>query len=380
MLFTSVRSTKNHSLTSIGILILLSACAPEESVEEKQEKPVRGLITTLVDASAETTIRRYPGVLQPGEVNILSMKVGGRTGKIDLAVGQRITKGQVLAELDSEQFKTAIESREAAVVRDEATLAQAQDDLERAETLLKSGTVTRVRRDEAKTTVTELTAQLVQAKKALAEAQQDLLDTVLVAPFDGIVSAVEVESFATVSSGQPVLSVYQAKDFEVSFSVSFDVVSRLVVGTPANIRLADDPDNVLKGVVSELGERAGTVSSFPVVITLSETSPIIKAGMAVEVAFEFALLENRGFLIPTSAAIKEGQIPEGAGPNSRQPLPIFVFDQATGTVKRRTVYFTGIRENQFLVTEGLELGERVAVKGVSFLREGMEVKLIEREE
>ncbi|MEM7289392.1 MAG: efflux RND transporter periplasmic adaptor subunit [Pseudomonadota bacterium] len=357
-------------------LALVSGCTPDETTDEVAKKPVRGLITTLVGASAETTIRRYPGVLEPGEVNVLSMKVGGRMGRIDLAVGQRISKGQILAKLDSEQFQTAIESREAAVVRDEATLAQAKDDLGRAEILLSSGTITRVRRDEAKTSVTELSAQLVQARKALAEAKQDLLDTVLVAPFDGIVSGVEVQSFTTVSAGQSVVSIYQAKDFEVSFSVSFDIVSNLIVGTPANIRLADDPDNVLQGVVSELGERAGTVSSFPVVVTLSETSPIIKAGMAVEVAFEFALSESKGYLIPTSAAIKEGEIPEADGPNSAQSLPIFVFDPQTETVKRRVVTFSGIRENQFLVIDGLKPGERVATKGVSFLRDGMAVKLI----
>lgn len=379
MFLSFVHSKLKSFSVCVGFFTFLSACTPEEKVEQKEE-PVRGLITVLVSESADTTTRRYPGVLEPGEVNILSMKVGGRLGRMDLAVGQRISKDQVLVVLDSEQFQTAIESREAAVVRDEATLAQAEDDLSRAETLLASGTVTRVRRDEAKTTVTELTAQLVQAKKALAEAKQDLLDTVLKAPFDGIVSAVEVESFATVSSGQPIVSVYQAKDFEISFSVSFDVVSQLVVGTPAKIRLADDPDTVLQGVVSELGERAGTVSSFPVVVTLTETSSLIKAGMAVEASFEFALAEARGFLIPTSAAIKEDQIPEGAASNSRQPLPVFVFDPETETVKRRTVIFSGIRENQFLVIEGLEPGERVAVKGVSFLREGMKVSLIDRGE
>ncbi|MEM0945621.1 MAG: hypothetical protein AAGI70_16925, partial [Pseudomonadota bacterium] len=114
----------------------------------------------------------------------------------------------------------------------------------------------------------------------------------------------------------------------------------------------------------------------PVVVRLDETVPIIKAGMAVEVSFEFALPEAEGFLIPISAAIPEGQIPEDAGPGTVTPLEVYVFDDASSTVKRRQITMAGIRGNQFLVIGGLSPGEHVATKGVTFLREGMEVKLL----
>ncbi|MEO0822597.1 MAG: efflux RND transporter periplasmic adaptor subunit [Pseudomonadota bacterium] len=358
--------------------LLLTGCFEEENEDKADiEPPIRGLVTTLVRAVEETTVRRYPGVLEPGEVNILAFEVGGRLGRVDLSVGQRVKEGEELARLDSEQYRTTIANRRAAVERMQATLQQAEEDLARSEQLLRTGAGTRVRRDEDRTEVRETRAELVQAEQDLAEAEEDLRDTVLTAPFDGIISAVEVESFETLSSGQEVISVYQATKFEVSFSVSFDVVGRLVVGTPGTVRLSDDPTIALAAVVSELGERADTVSSFPVVVTLTETHPLIKAGMAVEVAFEFALPDARGFLIPITAAIPEGQIPPGAGPAAVQPVPVFVFDPETSTVKRRVVTFAGLRGNQFLIIDGVEEGERIASKGVSFLREGMTVKLLD---
>lgn len=357
----------------------LSACLPEDtdvSQNAEEDPPIRGLVATLVESAEDVTVRRYPGVLEPEEVNAISFEVGGRLGRIDLDVGERVTSGQLLAELEPEQFQTLIENRQAAFEEVKATLTQAEDDLERSEQLYSSGAITKVRRDEDLTVVKQTRARLTQADKDLATAEQDLADAKLFAPFDGIIDAIDVDSFATVSAGQTILSLYQQSAYEVSFSVSFDVIGQLVVGTPATIRLADDPSVTLQGVVSELGERAGQVSSFPVVVTLSETVPIIKAGMAVEVALEFPLPEANGHLIPMTAAIPDVDIPEKAGPTDVVPLEVFVFDQETSTVKRRAVKMAGIRENQFLVISGLEVGEYVATKGVTFLREGMQVNLL----
>ncbi|MGB0694327.1 MAG: efflux RND transporter periplasmic adaptor subunit [Rhodospirillaceae bacterium] len=369
-------------ITGVVVLssIALTGCLEEDTVAEPP--PIRGLVTTLVSDTKETTVRRYPGVIEPGEVNLLSFEVGGRLGRIDLSVGQTVQQGQVLAEVDDEQYQSLIENRQAAVEEMRATLAQAEADLERSETLLAQGAGTVVRRDEDRTAVMQNRARLTQAEKDLASAQQDLADTKLYAPFDGLIDSIEVESFATVGAGQTVLTVYERADYEVSFSVSFEVIGQLVVGTPAVIRLADDPSVTLAAVVTELGERAGQVSSFPVVVTLEEVTPVIKAGMAVEVSFEFGLPTAQGHLIPISASLPDTEIPEGhRSPTDPIDLEVFVYDPETSTVKRRIVTMAGIRENQFVIISGLETGERVASKGVTYLREGMEVRLLpDREE
>ncbi|MEM9048660.1 MAG: efflux RND transporter periplasmic adaptor subunit [Pseudomonadota bacterium] len=355
----------------------LSACFDDEDQTATDETPpVRGLVTTVVQAVEETTIRRYPGVLEPGEVNSLSFEVGGRLGRLNLDVGQRVKTGELLATLDVEQFQTTIENRTAAVEEVEVTLAQAEEDLERSQALLDRGAGTVVSRDEDRTRVAQYRAQLTQANKDLAEAEENLADSKLYAPFDGIVDAIEAESFATVSAGEAILSVYEQEDYEVAFSVSFDVIGDLVVGTPATVRLADDPSVALKAVVSELGERAETVSSFPVVVRLEDTTPIVKAGMSVEVSFEFALPAAQGYLIPMSSVIPDTEPPESRSPTDVIELQVFVFDEATSTVKRRAVRMAGLRGNQFLIIDGLQPGEHVATKGVAFLRDDMEVKLL----
>ncbi|MEL6209389.1 MAG: hypothetical protein AAFR44_04270, partial [Pseudomonadota bacterium] len=67
---------------------LTAGCIPEEE-EDPVPPPIRGLVTVTVEETSDTTVRRYPGVMEPGEVNVLSFEVSGRLQKIDLSVGQR---------------------------------------------------------------------------------------------------------------------------------------------------------------------------------------------------------------------------------------------------------------------------------------------------
>ncbi len=278
--------------------------------------------------------------------------------------------------IDPTSLQLNVENMQAAVELAEATALNTGDNLVRQEKLLAKGSVTKVAVDNARTEAIRSGAQLTQAMKQLATAQEDLLKSELKAPFNGIINTMDVDSFATINAGTPIATIYAADAFEVSFSVNYEVVNLLTVGKRAKVRLADNPSVLLDAVVSELGSRADTVSSFPVVVTLTDTEPSIKAGMAVEVSIEFNVPEGAGFRVPLSASIKEGQIEARGKINDPSPMGVFVYDPETSTVNARLVMVAGVRENSLLVVDGLKAGERIASAGVSFLRDGQKVKLL----
>ncbi len=102
--------------------------------------------------------------------------------------------------------------------------------------------------------------------------------------------------------------------------------------------------------------------------------------MAVEVSFELDVLGGKGFLLPISAAIPEGEIPETSGPTDPSPVSVYIYDPSDSTVHKKEVTMAGLQENKFVIVDGLNEGDRVAIAGVSFLHEGMKVKLLEPEE
>ncbi len=360
---------------------LLSGCFDEdEPAEATGDETVRGLVTSVISSATSTITRRYPGVLEPSEITSLSFEVGGKLGRLDLSIGQRVSKGELIAQLDDEKFRAAIKNRQAAVEEAEATLQQAEDDLERSEELLERGVVTRVDRDNDRTEVLTSRAKLKQAQENLVTAQEDLEDTKLFAPFDGVVNSVDVDSFDTVNAGTLIISLYEATSYEVSFSVNFETVNQLGLGHPAKVRLSDSPDTFLEAKVSEIGERADAVASFPISVKLVDTLGTFRAGMAVEVSFELDVLGGKGFLLPISAAIPEGEIPETSGPTDPSPVSVYIYDPSDSTVRKKEVTMAGLQENKFVIVDGLNEGDRVAIAGVSFLHEGMKVKLLEPEE
>ena len=354
---------------------LLAGCREEE---DAAEPVVRGLKVHEVSETETVRTRRFPGVLEPADLIVLSFETGGMLGELDLAAGQRLARDEAVARLDTASLQLQVEAAEAAVAQADATARNAADTLDRQARLLSRGTTTQVAVDGARAQAEAAAASLTQARKSLEAAETDLGKAVLRAPFDAIVNSVAATSWSTVSPGAPVASIYSPDRFEVSFSASFDAVSGLVVGTPARVRLADRPDIVLDAVVSEIGARADAVSSFPVVLQLTKLDPVLKAGMAVEAAIDYPLPAQEGHPVPLSALITDGQAGRVGDSDATAVAAVFVFDPQSSTVRRRPVRIGGIRENMIVVTDGLAPGDLVASAGVSFLREGQEVRLLDR--
>ncbi len=356
--------------------IALVACQSEDNADQNSTPIVRGLKVVEVQHVEETTIRRFPSVLQPAEVTTASFEIGGKMGPLELKVGQLVKKGDILASLDPTTLQLQVESSQAALEKDMATAANAAASLERFESLFEKEVVTRAQVDEARTSATTSAAAVQQARKELETAKENLLKADLRSPINGVVNSVTVEAFTTITAGSPVATLYETDEFEVHLSVNYDTVQRLAVGKEVQVRLADNPSVVLAGVVSELGSRADTVSSFPIVAKLVETTPEIKAGMAVEVAMEFSVPTGKGYLLPLTVLPLKGTLRENAGPENPAATSVFVYDDTTQTVKSRSVTVAGVRGNQIIIVDGLEPGDLVASAGVSFLREGQTVKLL----
>jgi len=361
----------------LGLVLSLGACDQSDD-DAKTEPVVRGLRTVVVKDVERSTTRKYPGVLQPASISTLSFQVSGQLTEVRLDVGQHVKKGQVLAKIDPKSLTLQVENAEAAVRQAESSAETAKADYERKLALQKKGVVSQAALDQAKNSAATAAAKLVQAKKQHETARDNLTKSELKAPYDGIVNTVEVKSFANVTPGAPVVTVYSASNFEASFSVSYDVINQLVVGKKATIRLADSPDLSFSAHVSQIGAKADTVSSFPVVVALDETSPVLKAGMAIEIALGFKVETGKGYLLPLSVLALQGYAEESADRDQVKPGKVFVyvFDEATSTVKRREITVAGIRENALIVVDGVKPGDRVASAGVSFLREGQAVKLL----
>ncbi|WP_375780220.1 efflux RND transporter periplasmic adaptor subunit [Bradyrhizobium sp. ma5] len=335
------------------------------------EQPARGLRAFKVGAKAESRVRRFPTVLQPADVSSLSFEIAGQLRAVTLTVGQKVQLGEVLAEIDPRSLQTQVEQTNAGVQQAQAQADNAEADFQRKDELLKKGVTTQATWDQSRAALLSSRAQLDQAKRQLDLANHNLDRSKLVAPFSGTVARVDVKSFAQVSAGQPVLTLYSDDRFDMSFLVPAQTFQSLKVGQPVAVKVADMPDLPLRGAIKELGSKAEQVSAFPVVVQLDNNATGLNAGMSVEVSIEEPLSGGLGgFLVPLSVLAPEG------GKELQGTAKVFLYDNASSTVKKRDVTIGAVRDNRLIITEGLGAGDIVASAGVSYLIDGQKVKLL----
>src|ERR1700686_2226327 len=350
------------------VLFALEGCSKKE---EAKDQPVRGLRGYKVSERAENRVRRFPSILQPADVSVLSFEIAGQLKAINLQAGQKVHLGDRLAETDPRSLQAQVEQASAGVQQAEAQAVNAEADFQRKEELLKKGATTQAIFDQSKATVLSAQAQLEQARRQLALANHNLDRSKLLAPFSGTIARVEVKSFAQVAAGQPIVTLYSDDRFETPFLVSAATLQSLSMGQRVEVKVADRPDLSLRGKIKELGSKAEQVSAFPVVVRLENSVAGLNAGMSVEVTIEEPLIGGRsGFLVPLNVLAPEG------GKELQGTGVVFLYDGGSSTVKKHVITLGGVRDNRLVVTQGLSAGDIVASAGVSYLIDGQKVKLL----
>src|ERR1700694_1906622 len=226
-------------------LFALQGCSKKK--EEAKDQPVRGLRAYKVSERAENRVRRFPSILQPADVSVLSFEIAGQLKAINLQAGQKVQLGDLLAETDPRSLQAQVEQASAGVQQAEAQAVNAEADFQRKEELLKKGVTTQAIFDQSKATVLSAQAQLEQARRQLALANHNLDRSNLLAPFSGTIARVEVKSFAQVAAGQPIVTLYSDDRFEMSFLAPSPTFQTLAIGHAVDVKIADLPDLALKG-------------------------------------------------------------------------------------------------------------------------------------
>ena len=157
---------------------------------------------------------------------------------------------------------------------------------------------------------------------------------------------------------------------EIAIQIPETVIGDIQLDLPAEIRFPTLPDRQYKGIISEISSVAGTANAFPVKVAVLDAGSKIRPGMTAEVTLILAAKNQKaGYLVPLSAVTKGGD---------KSDFHIFIFDKETSTVKKTPVKGGGVRGNWVGVTEGVKVGDIIAVAGVTFLEDGQKVKLMKR--
>jgi HlyD family secretion protein len=190
------------------------------------------------------------------------------------------------------------------------------------------------------------------ARLALERAQSDLEKATLVAPFDGVVSAVNVTAGEIAPTGVPAISLVGNDNYQLTVSVDEIDVAKLETGLPVQVTVDALPGRVFEGVVERIGPAASVdqgAISYPVVIALEPTDGPLRTGMSATATILVEELEEQ-LLIPNWTV----QVDQTTG-------QMYVYRQTAQGPQRMDVELGARQEGYSQVLEGLEAGDTLVL-------------------
>jgi RND family efflux transporter MFP subunit len=281
--------------------------------------------------------RRISGDVMPWEIIPLSFKVGGRLTKVLIEEGQSLTKGQLVAVLDSKDY---------ALMRDlaAAQVNAIQPHVGRAEKLLASEAVSPSQMDQ-------LRSQLEAARIQASQAEAQLSYARLTSPIDGVIVKKMASAGDLTDPTHPVGVIAHLERVKVILTVPqqdlplFAIDKEIELREPAGGR-------AFVGKVHSIGYAADAKTrTFPVTVEVANKDLLLRAGMIVEAVVSVSDLT--GIFVPLDALTRDA----GGRPS------VLLVDLPNGTAFSRAVELGAIVGDKVQVLSGVSAGEAVIVRG-----------------
>lgn len=330
------------------------------------------------------------GYVTPQRRATVAAKITGRVTGVFFSEGQYVHGGYVLATLDDSDVRktlaTSIADRDATqagLLDLQVQLKNAEIELHRAETLRAAGVQTQEALDNATTTVNSLKAriqltkqQVITSEARIRESQQSVENTVIRAPYDGVIVSKDAQLGEMVSPNSAgggftrtgIATIVDMKSNEIEVDVNESYLARVVPGHPVTAVLDAYPDwKIPSHVLTIIPTADRQKATVKVRITFDKLDPRILPDMSVKVAF---LSEETKALAKPSAALLVAQsvIHDEAG----QKIVYVVKDKH---VERRTVRVGANVGSNTEILSGVLAGDSVVVHGPAKLQDAEAVEI-----
>lgn len=326
---------------------LLVACSGK--TERQKVEPV-GVITETATSSTDYMNKTYVGTVEENSSTPVSFTGIGTVTRVYVDEGQRVSKGQLIAELDKTQANNMLATAT-------AQMSQATDALERMKQLHEAGSLPDIKWIEIQT-------QVSQAKSQLDMARKNLEDCKLYAPVSGVVGSKVFESGMTAVTSEPVVTILDISSVKVRVAIPEREIAAITPRTRSTIAVeaigrSYEGGRIEKGVVAD-----AVTHTYDIKIALPNREGLLLPGMIANVQLQQSDAAGAAAITLPIRAVQQN----AAGEH-------FVWTVEKGKAHRQVVTLGATCGNRIVVLTGLEGGESVVTEGYQKVGEGSAVKV-----
>ncbi|MGE5417838.1 MAG: efflux RND transporter periplasmic adaptor subunit [Acidobacteriota bacterium] len=287
-------------------------------------------------------------------------KTPGKVAKLLVDVGSRVSAGQTMIVLESEDLAASLASAQAGVDNAQVSLDLASSQYERGKALHVQGAITQADFEnnyEGPWKKAEVALKTAQA--SLAQARAKYNDAMIKSPLAGVITARNINVGELAGSSSPLVTVMSLDKVVVMVNVNEDQVNKLKVGQDVKVKVSAVSDSPFTGKISNIALAANTSSKvFPVKIQIDNQDHVLKPGMFADVTFTWT--DKPGLLVPLTAVVQDN--------GSHK---VFVIKDGAAKSVRISIGKSDSKNTQ--VISGLNEGDMVVVNVPDGLKDGSKV-------
>lgn len=341
----------NRTIKALGLLLtlFLFACAKPDPLPE----PIRNLRVIEVGDVTNLQGGQIPGRARSADEVDLAFDVSGTLIERPVNIGTKVEKGDLIARLDPRDFQANLRAAEADARNAKRNFARGQE-------LLTDKFISEAEYDrlEARVDVTQSSLDL---------AQKALSDSVIYAPFSGIIANTFVENFQSVPAKKVIARLLGVDVIEMVVNVSEHHIANLSYITNLEVVFDAFPDMRFNADIVEVGTEASTTTrTFPITLSMKQNPDRrVLAGMAgtAYITVEMPGTEQTNYVIPASALHGD--------PLENESMVWIVGEDDRVSAKK--VRVGRITRSGIEILEGLQAGDLIATAGAHVLAEGQQV-------
>lgn len=357
--------TRLRAGVAVASILFLAAC---EQQNKYQPPPPAEVTVAKPEQRKVTLYMEVTGSTAPINRVDLVARVQGFLDKVGYKDGAAVKKGDLLFQIDQQDYKINLQIAEASQQQQEALLLQGDADLKRKQDLVKTSAVSVAQLDESRAKRDSTQAALQQAKGQVEQAKRNLEYTTITAPFNGSVSARLVDPGAMVGADGPtkLATIVQLDPIYVKFNID----EQQVLTIREKMRSQGVTLKDLGPIPIDIGLQ--TEEGYPHSGTLDYVAPEIDSSTGTLAGR--AILDNKGTVlapglfvrvrIPKQVDVESLLVPDVALGNNQQGRYLLVVNDKNVVEQRQVEVGELVDGSLRIINSGLKPDERVVVGGI----------------
>ena len=324
-------------------------------------KPIPVVRTITRGNSSNKNVLQYPGEVLGRYESNLAFQVAGKIVSRSVNLGDRVTAGQVLMQIDPKDITQTVNASNAVLNSAQSQYELAAKNAERYRELYNSGAVSKITVELYENTANAALASVQQAQAQLTGNNNQLEYTQLVADHDGVIAAINGEIGMVVAAGTSMVTLVQDGQREIQIFIPENQLGNIRPNQPVQVDFWALNNVKVNGTISEIAPMADpTTRTYKVRVAVSTMPEQVKLGMTAKVVMKSG--NSTDIIIPSSAIYQTGD----------KPNVWVVVDKHVQLVP---IEISKYSDNDVVVKTGLKKGDVVVSGGITKLTVNDEVRL-----